>query len=120
MGIQKPVQCHLWQKEEIAAGDLAANNFAVMKTYLDESHLIRRLLQCKDCRQLYFYEFYEEIDWEGGNDPQVRIWIPVAGPEEAESLSQLQPIELRQCSPRLQSDWPQNAGAPRLRWVGKA
>jgi len=119
MVIQKPLQCHLWQKEEVSSDDLAAENFAVVKTYLDESHAIRRLLQCRHCGQLYFYEFTEEIDWEGGNDPQHRVWIPVGSRAEAGELSRLPRLELLQLSPRLQSDWPQEVEKPQVQWIGK-
>jgi hypothetical protein len=114
-----PLQCHLWQKKTISTSDIGPDTFTVLRTYEDESHFIRRLLQCKDCGQLYFYEFTEEIDWERGEDPQYRTFIPVPSEAEAEVLNQLQPIELLQFFPRLQSDWPANAAAPIVSWIKK-
>lgn len=93
------------------------DDFTRLRVYHDESHFMRSLLQCKECGQLYFYEFTEEIDWEEGNDPQYRALIPVDSEEEAEEISALPPAELIQVFPRLHIDWPSSAGAPEARWV---
>ena len=95
------------------------NNFFRLKVYEDESHLIRALYKCKDCQQLYFYEFYEEIDWIEGKDPQYRTLIPVSSEDEADNMNKLTSIELLRFFPRIQSDWPSNAIAPEVKWVGK-
>lgn len=69
--MNKPIKCHLWQKEELTEQDLyTGNSFELLRTFADENHLSRCLLKRKDCGRLYFYEFYEEIDWKQGNDPQ--------------------------------------------------
>jgi hypothetical protein len=49
----------------------------LLDTYADDSHLSRRLLKCRECAQLYFFEFYEEIDWLDSKDPQYVTYIPV-------------------------------------------
>lgn len=114
-----PEQCHLWKEENIKEDRNISGDFEQLKTYEDDSHLIRRLLKCKDCGQLYFYEFYEEIDWVNGNDPQYRTWIPIKTENDAKKLSAIPVIEILRFFPRLQSDWPADAKRPVLKWVGK-
>jgi hypothetical protein len=113
----KPSQCHLWHKGNLTPADTNPNNFTVLQTFTDESHLVRRLLKCNDCGQLYFYEFYEETDWKKGNDPQYRTFIPVASKKDAETISKMQPFELTQLFPRIQDHWPADA-ARNVRWIG--
>ena len=54
-----PTQCHLWQTENFSSQDLSLENFELLETFADDSHFWRYLLKCKECGQLYFYEFYE-------------------------------------------------------------
>jgi hypothetical protein len=91
--------------------------FELIETFVKESHHWRYLLKCRECGQRYFYEFYEEIDWEGGNDPQYVTYIPVDSDSDVETLKQTPAFELRQFGPRLESDWPKDAKLPTLRWV---
>lgn len=113
-----PANCHLWKKKDLTPADVDLNrHFMQVRRYEEESHLNRGLYCCSSCGQLYFYEFYEEIDWEQGQDPQYRTWIPVADEAEAAVLSMLPSIELLRFVPRIQSDWPVDADAPVVRWV---
>lgn len=113
-----PTQCHLWQKEPLTSEDIRMDkNFEFLFTFEEDTHLIRRLVQCKDCGQLYFYEFYELIDWVGGNDPQYRTFIPVESEEEARKLAQMTQFALLQFYPRLLSGWPADEERPIIRWV---
>lgn len=114
-----PKQCHLWKEENIKEDSNISGDFEELKTFEDDSHLIRRLLKCKDCGQLYFYEFYEEIDWVNGNDPQYRTWIPVKTEKDAKKLSTMSVMEILKFFPRLQRDWPADAESPKLKWNGK-
>ncbi len=109
--------CKLLQTENPGESDIDLYNFKLIKTFEEESHLIRRLLKCKDCRQLYFYEFYEIIDWVGGNDSQYRTFIPVDSIKKAEEMSKVTPMELLKCIPRLQKDWPSDQESPKIFWV---
>ena len=52
--------CHLWQTVTVPEDEL--QKLEVVETFLEESHLMRRLKRCNDCGQLYFYQFREEID----------------------------------------------------------
>lgn len=105
-----PLNCHIWNKPDLTIEELN-NSTEVLKTYTDESHLIRRLLKCNKCGQLYFYEFYEEIDWSGGNDPQYRTWIPVDDETSAEVLSKMSPLHILNY-PSVRYDWPSDAKEP--------
>lgn len=111
-----PFQCHLWQKGAPTAKQLL-KDLVDVATYEDDSHLIRKVKRCRKCRQLYFYEFYEEIDWVGGNDPQYRTWIPIEDEDSAEELSSLSPLQLLRYS-GIRSDFPSDADHPIApRWV---
>ena len=114
---RKPTQCHLWNKEEIADGDLD-NAFDVVHTFSEDAHFSRRLIKCKQCGQLYLKEFYEEIDWVDGEDPQYLTFIPVRSKEDAEEINKVGLWELQTFSPRINRDYPK--GKPkRIYWVGK-
>lgn len=114
--LKQPVNCHLWKKPDLKSEDLRFA-FEAVETYVDESHLFRRLLKCKDCGQLYFYEFYETIDWEGGNDPQYKTFIPVETKEEIELLKNTDMYGLMKFRPSLRSDFPEDADAPNVYWL---
>jgi hypothetical protein len=106
--------CRLWNKKDLTTDDLV-DSLEKIKSYEDDSHLIRTLKKCKECGQLFFYEFYEEVDWAGGNDPQYRTWIPVDDETAADSLDKLSGVELQQF-PRIIADWPsenKNPSPPR-------
>jgi hypothetical protein len=103
-------QCHLWSNSSRSSTDLQ-NSLKVIKTYTDQSHLIRYLKQCQQCPQLYFYEFYEEIDWIGGNDPQYRTWIPIDDQITGDQLNLLNHFEIQQFR-RIIIDWPKDQSEP--------
>jgi hypothetical protein len=114
--MKKPTQCVLWEQPELVGSQ---DRFERIHTYVDESHLFRDLLKCRECGQLYFFEFYEEIDWENGNDPQYKTYIPVETEDEINTLKNASTHELLQFFPRLQTDFPANAQKPTSHWVGK-
>ena len=114
--MKEPTQCVLWTKPELASGPLEAR-FELIETFVEESHHWRYLLKCRECGQRYFFEFYEVIDWVGGNDPQYTTYIPVDSEADIETLKQTSPTGLLQFGPRLQKDWPKDATSPTLRWV---
>lgn len=116
--MRKPIQCHLWQRDSLTAEDLH-DAFETVETFEDESHLMRSLRRCKDCSQLYFYEFYEEIDWNEGNDPQYCTYIPVDTKDDIETLKKTDSRLLFTFTPRLHKHWPAQAGRPEVFWIGK-
>lgn len=115
----KGLQCALWKKKIVTQSDVDRSKFEVVSVLADSSHLDRYLLKCKECGQYYFFEFYEEIDWENGNDPQYSTWIPIATVDEAEKMGKMAPIELLQLIPRLQKDFSSDAKKPSFRWIRK-
>ncbi len=110
-----PIQCHLWTNEVVTENDLSA--LAVCKVLTDESHFIVSIKACQVCGQLYLYVFYEEIDWEKGEDPQYRSLFPVQTIEEGEMLSQKHYLELLSYSPRLEWNFTDIKTAPT--WIGR-
>src|SRR5579863_8256086 len=117
-GFVRPRQCIFWREPERARGALKVS-FELIETYADESHLRRYLLKCRECAQLYFFEFYEWIDWDEGNDPQYTKFIPLSTAEEGAKLAQLAPFELLGASPCLRIDFPKEAKTPTVYWAGK-
>ena len=94
--------------------------FELIDTYADDSHLRRYLLKYRECGQLYFFEFYEWIDWENGNDPQYSKYIPVTTMDDVEMLKNASPFDLLQFSPSLNIDFPKDGKAPTIYWAGIA
>ena len=99
-------KCHLLQKDfHLYPTINPTSSLITIKTLDDDDHQIRKLLKCPECDQLYFYEFYEVLDYEKGNDAQYRTLIPVDTQKEAEELNKLPPFKLLAYFPRLQSDF---------------
>lgn len=116
--MKNPTNCHLWQMEHLTAADLY-ECFDLVERFMDDEHHTRSLRRCRRCGQLYFHEFYEWIDWEGGNDPQYQTYIPVESREEIDVLLKTNEFTILNFSPRLQSDFPSDAREPKVFWVGK-
>jgi hypothetical protein len=114
--MKAPTQCIFWTKPKLVQGP-KTERFELVETYADESHWSRCLLKCRECGQLYFYEFYEIIDWEDGEDPQYWTYIPVESEAEIETLKKTSPIELLEFLPRLRIDFPKGAKVPSVGWV---
>lgn len=111
-----PIQCHLWRAN--LSPDELVDQFKPFKIYSESSHLDRAIMSCKHCGQLYFYEWYEEIDWKHGNDPQYSTWIPVASTLDADRMNELNSLEILKFTPRLQRDFPSEAKEPTAKWIG--
>jgi hypothetical protein len=105
-----PSDCHLYRDQPLSAQALRASLLFV-KTYEDDTHLIRSLLRCKRCGQLYFHEFYEVVDWSGGNDAQYSSWIPVDDEPSADRLNELSPFALLAYT-AIRIDFPTSAQEP--------
>ncbi len=87
----------------------------VVKDFEDSSHFDRSLLRCRACGQLYFYEFYEEIDWANGNDPTYRTWVPVEE-KDVDSLLKTDIWTIHHYAPRIINDWLRD-GTRRREWM---
>jgi hypothetical protein len=112
-----PTQCALWRQPDAALSPREC--FEVVETFTDESHLSRSLLRCRECGQLYFYEFYERVDWDDGDDAQYQTYIPVPTRDEAERMKDVDVFALMLYSPRLQWDHRTGKAGATLRWIGK-
>jgi len=108
--VNVPRQCHLWTEPGITADDIRTA-LEHVKVCEDDSHLMRSLLRCRRCGQLYFHEFYEIVDWEQGNDAQYSSWIPLEDAQSADHLNALAPLELLRFG-GLRIDFPSKADKP--------
>jgi hypothetical protein len=52
---------------------------------VEESHFSVRVIACADCGQRFASVFCERIDWQGGNDPQDWLLVPITV-EESEAM----------------------------------
>jgi hypothetical protein len=115
--MKTPTGCALWKEpERVVAGGLQSG-FKLLETFVHESHWWRYLLKCRECGQLYVYEFYEEVDWVDGEDPQFTYWVPVETETEIASLRTAPAGGLAAFAPRLCKDWPKGAKEAKLYWV---
>lgn len=112
--LKHPTQCHLWQ-QHVEPKDLE-DSFRIVTSFLEESHDIRRLVECTKCQQQYFFEFHEDAYWEDGQDRQYRTYIPVSSKDELNRLLQTDHISILNFFPRLQLDW-QGSGEATIRWI---
>jgi len=117
--MKEPTDCILWNEPEKITSE-TFDGFDVVEKYVDTSHWERSLLKCRGCGQLYFHEFYEEVDWEDGEDPQYWTYIPVESDEEIALLKKTTYLELLQCFPRLQKDFPKSAEKPNIFWAKRS
>jgi len=111
-----PIRCHLWRAETLTTAEIYATLERV-ETYVDDDHYSRRLMRCRECGQLYFREFIEEVDYAEGNDPQYSTYVPVESEAEIAALRATDRVGLLQFVPQLRSDFPKEAKAPRVYWV---
>jgi hypothetical protein len=118
MKLSPPEQCHLWQKDSLVVADLSMDDFTIVEDICDDEHDIRKLLQCNQCGQRYFYEFHEEIDWVNGNDPQYRTYVPVQTDEEIRLLKQTDYWFINSFYPRLQWNWSSD-NTHTIMWIGR-
>lgn len=102
-----PLHCHLWTQAPITSEEIR-NSLESIKIYEDDSHEVRKLLKCKHCHQLYFYEFLERIDWSGGNDAMYWQWIPVDNQESGDALAEKSSMALLSF-PAIRVDFPSDA-----------
>jgi hypothetical protein len=113
----EPVKCILWRDPERLKH--IHEILDTIETYMDDSHHMRRLMKCRECGQLYFYEFLEFIDYVNGDDPQYRTYIPVTSAEDAAILSRLPEWELVTCGPAIHDNWPKGQDKSHVAWLGR-
>jgi len=108
-----PISCHLWSCEALKREDL--RNFDEVERFVDDNHLVRSLVRCQSCGQLYFKEWLELVYY--GQDPQYVTLIPVETRDEIEQLQRASSMELGGFTPQLRSNWPSDAAEPHIFWV---
>lgn len=107
---KEPVQCHLWTKKNLVSEDLRFEN---VRTFFEDNHLERSIIRCKNCRQLYYFEFYEVVDWEKGNDKMYCTYVPIDADENLiTDLNSRLPIGLLAVTPQIHWD-----NDDRIYWV---
>ncbi len=116
-----PIQCHLWTLD-LSNAPILTDNFDTVEVYkdtfeTDADHRERSLLRCKQCGQLYFYEWLEWIDWNEGNDPTYSTYIPLSSTASANKLKTLSSLELLKSVPRIERNYPADATHATMRWV---
>ncbi len=102
----EPVQCKLWNKGYLNDDEIRHWSFKPLREFIDESHMTRSLLKCDECGQLYFYEFYEVMNFDGGDDDIFYKYIPVESEKIAEEMSKMSPLALAIYTPQLQINFP--------------
>jgi hypothetical protein len=108
--------CVLWKEPERVNGPMQ-DRFELLETITKSSHWWRYILRCRCCGQNYFFEFYEEVDWESGKDPQFSVWVPFDTDEQLSALKAYSPKQFEDVVPRLCKDWPKEAEKPSLSWI---
>jgi hypothetical protein len=113
-----PTQCVLWDHPELIDGPIK-ERFELVEEYESDSHFWRYLLKCRECGQVYFFQFYEEIDWVDGRDPHDVALIPVETDGQVETLKATSPLGVLQFSPRLHRSYTKEAERQEIYWIGK-
>ena len=115
--MKAPVQCVLWKTPELIRDPsfMSSDPFEGLETFEEDEHFRRFLFKCRECGQLYIYDFYEEINWSGGDDTQIVTYIPVETDEEIKMLKDAWVPEIMQVFPRLVKDLSTGTAA----WVLK-
>jgi hypothetical protein len=115
--MKEPTNCVLWNNPETVREWNMKDGFERLDIYLNTSHHWRYLLKCRECGQLYFWEFYEEVDWISGEDPQFSTYVPVQTNADIENLKNTSRLELLNFAPRLNIDFPRGAKKPKVYWT---
>lgn len=69
-------------------------DFDIVKTYEESSHFDRRLIHDSKNDRLFLYEFYEYVDFSGGNDEIYTTYVLVNNESEANKLNKEQNIKI--------------------------
>ena len=92
----------------------AAKSSLTIKTFLiDESHFIVSIWFCRECEQHFLNVTTEMIDWEAGEDPIYRTFMPITQSELAVLTESGRPSDstLNAIGPNRRSlryDWPKD------------
>jgi hypothetical protein len=110
--LPEPASCVLWNEPE----RLRDLRMETMTVFEDDGHFRRALLKCPECGQLYFYEMREEADFEDGQDPVARLYIPVPTGEHAAAFSLAASQSLLRVRPILRDSGPADLKTSMIEW----
>lgn len=84
---------------------------------VEESHFGLSLHACRSCGQRFVHLFAERIDWQGGEDPQDWLLIPISA-AEADAVRVAGESAVRALPARrfLLRDWPSGSDGPEVGW----
>ena len=111
-----PTSCRLWRDPEGTLARRMEEVFERVETLYQSSHDWRYVLRCRECGQLYLFDFHEDIDWEAGDDPSWVTYLPIAG-DALDRPAELRQMDLRAHRPYFMKDWPKGVEKPVKRWV---
>jgi hypothetical protein len=112
--------CILWKDPDATLARPMKDVFALDWQSAHESHFWRYVLRCRACGQRYFFQFLEEIDWDGGLDDQLTLYVPFDDETELERLKTTAPRDLTGVTPRLQIHSPMGSRTKTRNWVTQA
>jgi hypothetical protein len=100
-----PAQCKLWKKHSLQPEDLY-DLFEEMHVFHENIESSKRLLRCKECDQLYLYEFTGSAEGSG-------MHIEYYPTRKLDAVLELDAAGI----PRLEVRWPAGAEQPSVGWV---
>lgn len=107
MKILEPTGCVYWTKPELAfRPGRTLDQFETIETLERNMHELKQLLKCRECGQQYFYEFWEEMHFDGRDDSQFVTLVPVESAGDVEFLSKKTFWSLRAAGICLCEDCP--------------
>lgn len=114
--MNQPKSCVLWRDPESVISVPLRDGFELLETFVKESHWWRYLLKCRECGQVYVFEFLEEVDWVDSDDPRYCTWIPIETDEEVQRVKAAGQLDMRSFIPHLCDDRPKGAER-KVYWV---
>ena len=99
--MKAPTRCALWLKPELVYDP---NFFEQMEVFGEEEHWLRDLRRCRECGQLYIHDFYEEVNFSGGEDWQSVTYVPVETKEDIDAVKDVMAYQVSRFYPHLAKD----------------
>jgi hypothetical protein len=115
--MKPPTQCALRRDPEATLARPLKQQFALLCSFLEESHWWRHLLQCRACGQRSVCECHEEVDRADGDDPQSVTLVPAETRAGIDAVCAAPQGCLGGVVPRLGKDRPKGAARHRVRRV---
>lgn len=77
-----PTQCILWRKENLIPLDLSPDNFEFVKRLPDIPNVSEQVKRCKECGQLYLFEYNDLFVSPWSDDlPVYMTYVPISEEE---------------------------------------